>query len=71
MTILVVPGFMLDGEFDSIVDVDTTRDASIEDMAARAIASVDGPLYRSGSQWADMWRAKSLGERPTVFGVLS
>ncbi|AFL53373.1 pimeloyl-ACP methyl ester carboxylesterase [Sinorhizobium fredii] len=59
MTILLVPGFMLDGDlwrdlrpeleqFGSIVDVDTTRDASIEDMAARAIASVDGPLLPIG-----------------------
>jgi len=59
MDILLVPGFMLDADlwrelrpqlerYGRIVDVDTTRDTSIEAMADRAVARLSGPAVVIG-----------------------
>jgi pimeloyl-ACP methyl ester carboxylesterase len=59
MQILLVPGFMLDadlwsdirpalGRLGQLVDIDTTQDSSIGEMAERAILSMTGPAVVVG-----------------------
>lgn len=82
MDIVLIPGFMLDGDlwremrpeleaFGRIVDVDMSRDATIRGMAARALADVREPVFVIGFSMGGYVAREMVYQAPERVGALA
>jgi len=82
LNILLIPGFMLDAELwrdvrpalssmGQVIDADTTRDDTIADMAARAIAALDEPATVIGFSMGGYVAREMVYQAPQLVRALA